>query len=210
MKELGYRNMRYIPMEAITNSVESYLGIKIELRKSHFSKFIGDLPSRQVKSGVMSKVSGNKSTIRKAVIISNLDFSPVLRRFFIVHELGHLVLKSYSSEYFDLSGKTLTNSLYVSPDINYIKDKYLDDKFVLAEQEANIFALMVMMLENLSISDVGERGIQNVCIDYGVTEMMVVSRVILSEYISSLLQESCSRTLNRRVKKRKRLKELLK
>lgn len=116
-----------------------------------------------------------------AHLIVNSDNSADMQRFSVAHELGHLVTDFPNFKYEEADDGLFTISTHIDPDITYIPDEICEnDDYLIAEQAANIFALLVLIPENIKIRDVKEMGVKELAKMYGVTEDAIYSRMLLT------------------------------
>lgn len=116
---------------------------------------------------------------RLAKILLNKNETAKMKRFSLVHELGHLITKSTV----EVHGYQV--STHIDMDITTIPDSILDDKrygFLLNEQIANIFALLVlipydMLRESLSKYD----SLEQIANRFGVEKDALFSRLMLED-----------------------------
>ena len=103
------------------------------------------------------------------------------RRFTIAHELGHLITDIPNFAYEEADDNRFTISTHVNPDITYISEEECkNNNYLIAEQVANIFALLVLVPRDLKIRDLKNEGVEKLTKKYGVTADAIYSRMLLS------------------------------
>lgn len=125
--------------------------------------------------GAMMKTVETENT---AIIFINSDNNELVQRFSIVHEMGHLITNA--PNYTD--GKNYTLSTHINSDITFISNESLnerEDEFLINEQVANVFALMVLIPQKITIKDIAEIGCTELSKIYGVTKEAIMSRMVL-------------------------------
>lgn len=132
------------------------------------------------KAGAMSSTTEQDGQ-KKARIIVNSDYPPEMQRFSVAHELGHLITAIPNFTYVTENADKFTLSAHTNPDITYIKEeKYNNDNYLLAEQVANVFALLVLIRDDIQIKDLTNYGAKELGRRYGVTEEAIYSRLLLA------------------------------
>jgi len=135
---------------------------------------------------VISNAGAMLSTVEKdgkkeAFILLNSKKSAPIQRFSVAHELGHLVTNVPNYVYETPNDSKYTLSTLINPDITYIsEDKCKDDKYNLAEQAANIFALMVLIPDKIKVTTMLDNDVEDLMEKYGVVKEAIYSRMILS------------------------------
>ena len=116
-----------------------------------------------------------------ALLVINSDHNVNMQRFSVAHELGHLITDIPNFVYEETDDDRFTISAHVNPDITFIpEDACKNDNYLIAEQVANIFALLVLIPRDIKIRDLKDIGIDKLTEDYGVTEDAIYSRMLLS------------------------------
>lgn len=157
---------------------------RISVNRQPFSKL--ELPDKFKKSGAMlsTMTSVNEATQEEekvAHIIINSDYNASMQRFSVAHELGHLITEIPNFRYEEIDDGKFTISTHINPDITYIPEELCKkNKYLVAEQVANIFALLVLIPDNIRIRDIKSKGIDQLVEKYGVTEDAIYSRMLLS------------------------------
>lgn len=130
----------------IIEAVEKQLGIDVKFTTYDFK----DLFNSERETSNMVDTFGAAMCYNKkeksAVILLNEKETPAMRRFSLVHELGHLMISNLDV----VEGCKV--STHIDMDITSIPDEVLDRKeydFLIEEQQANIFALLVLIPSNM-------------------------------------------------------------
>lgn len=175
----------FIPLDDIVAAVKKESGFaRISVNRQSFSEL--ELPDRFKKAGAMLSTmthtnSRTKAEEKVARIIINSDHHVNMQRFSVAHELGHLITEIPNFTYEEIDDGKFTISTHVNADITYIPEEDCkDDKYLIAEQVANIFALLVLIPEDIRIRDLKTQGIDELTGKYGVTEDAIYSRMLLS------------------------------
>lgn len=187
---------KFVSLDDIVNAVlriSNYEEINID--RVAFSKI--DFPvgfDRSIASacGAMLNTTSrkNKSTQcdeRVAQLIINSDFDANMQRFSVVHELGHLITEVPNFVYEEIDDGRSTLSAHVNADITYLtEEQCAGNKYLIAEQAANIFALLVLIPRDIKIRDIKDVGVETFAEEYGVTEDAIYSRMLLSNVSASM------------------------
>lgn len=116
-----------------------------------------------------------------AKIVVNTAQSVKMQRFSTIHELGHLLVQPTGYEYEIPDDKKYTLSTHISDDITWItKEQCQNNNYLKAEQMANIFAILVLVPEEISIKKLTKQ--KKLVSKYGATIETLYSRLILSCY----------------------------
>ena len=114
-------------------------------------------------------------------LIVNSDNSADMQRFSVAHELGHLVTDFPNFKYEEADDGLFTISAHIDPDITYIPNEECENEdYLIAEQVANIFALLVLIPDEIKICHLKEQGAKELAKIYGVTEDAIYSRMLLA------------------------------
>ena len=175
----------FVSLDDIIAAVKqvSHFG-RISVNRQPFSKL--KLPKDFKESGAMLSTMTRKNEITKeeekvAHIIINSDYNASMQRFSVAHELGHLITEIPNFRYEEIDDGKFTVSTHINPDITFIPEELCKkNKYLVAEQVANIFALLVLIPDNIRIRDIKSVGIDNLVNKYGVTEDAIYSRMLLS------------------------------
>ncbi len=177
---------KFVPLEEIIAAVQKASGCaEISVDRRSFSEL--KLPdSTASKYGAMlstgtREVPGANKKEKIAYLIINADNNADMQRFSVVHELGHLITEVPNFVYEQTDDGLFTISAHINPDITFLsEDEYRENDYMIAEQVANIFALLVLIPKDLKIRDIREEGLERLSNRYGVTEDAICSRVLLS------------------------------
>lgn len=157
---------------------------RISVNRQSFSKL--ELPDQLKESGAMLSTMTNinqstKEEEKIAHIIINSDYNANMQRFSVAHELGHLITEIPNFRYEEIDDGKFTISTHINPDITFIPEELCKkSKYLVAEQVANIFALLVLIPDEIRIRDIKTNGIDSLVNKYGVTEDAIYSRMLLS------------------------------
>lgn len=187
LKEQGYYDC-YIPLSKIVAVVKQCSNYDIiEDCLIDFSKIVNNNKFNVSDAAAMLSTH-EKDDKREAKIFINDRKNRKIQRFAMVHELGHLITSVPNYQYEIPNDGRFTLSTLVSPDVTLISDKDCQkNKFYMAEQIANIFALLVLIPENIKISDLSSLNkIEELSDKYGVVSEALFSRMLLS----SMLEEA--------------------
>lgn len=128
-----------------------------------------------------TEISKENEQQKTANIVVNSVKNVKMQRFSIAHELGHLITESANCEYETPNDGKYTISTHINADITYIsKEQYEDNEFLKAEQIANIFALLVLIPDDISIKELAQISEETLSAQYGVTTEALYSRMLLS------------------------------
>ena len=157
---------------------------KISVNRQSFSDL--NIPDNLKKAGAMLSTMTSINEVSKeeekiANIVINSDYSANMQRFSVVHELGHLICEVPNFSYEKIDDGKFTISTHINPDITFIQEELCrKHKYLIAEQVANIFALLVLIPDSIRIKDIKTEGIDSLMDKYGVTEDAIYSRMLLS------------------------------
>lgn len=166
----------------IINAVKNITDIEVKFLSRDFSTLTKDVKKQKsYESYGAAMCTTEHDGKRTAVIFLNERETPEMKRFSLIHELGHLITH-YCDE--DKSDGLLV-STHIDMDITSIPDEILDRKgyeFLIDEQVANIFALLVLipydsLIDALEKTDSVEKAAQL----FGVEKDALISRLMLEE-----------------------------
>lgn len=164
--------------QEIVNIVADKVNCKIRVLTCSFHEMNENLKEY----GAMMWTEKTNDEQRIANIVVNSDNDAKFQRFSLVHELGHLMTEFESEDLFVPNEKYI-----VSTHINYKvtsipPEKYRNNKFLLNEQKANVFALRVLMPKNSFYSRLNKLdSISDVAKSFGLSRDAVFSRIMLVE-----------------------------
>lgn len=141
-----------------------------------------DIPSYGAMLSTMTRSKPGTSDVEPiAFLIINSDYSADMQRFSVAHELGHLITNIPNFTYEEIDDGRFTISTHINPDITFIPEEQCEEnKYLIAEQVANIFALLVLIPRDIRIRDIKAVGMEKLTEIYGVTEDAIYSRMLLS------------------------------
>ena len=173
IQQLKYEGKDMVNTDKVKEIVEKLTGIKIHVASLSFSE-----ANINYAFGAMMRVDSNKKT-KEAFIILNKDTDAIFRRFSFVHELGHLITDKYN---FYENEKQYTISAHIKYDLSSLPDDKCTDEYLINEQIANVFALLVLMPKNDFFKKVKELdSINETANFFGITSEAVLSRMQLGE-----------------------------
>ncbi len=150
LKHLSYKKDEFVPTAAIMDVVEKLLGIDVKFTDYDFNEFNNGQDKSVNYDGFGAAMCvGNIDGKDTAIILLNELETPAMKRFSLVHELGHLMTQP---QLFDTKDCGYTVSTHIDMDITSISEDILrqeDNKFLIDEQVANIFALLVLIPKDL-------------------------------------------------------------
>ncbi len=188
LKMIPYDPEEMIRTNDIIKAVEKKLNVDVKFTKFDFAALnSGGRRSSFARCGAMMYISNGKNG-RKAAILLNEKETPEMVRFSLVHELGHLVTTDWDAL------KTCHVSMHVDMDITSIPDKLLKESkdndakhsYLVNEQIANIFALLVLIPYDSLMKAISKyKSIEAVAEFFGVERNAVVSRLMLESKVGS-------------------------
>lgn len=164
-----------VDTDEIVKLVQTQTKYNIRVYSTDFSQF--KLNGLSDCGGLISVVKKKSGAERgEAIIYLNSSNSTEMMRFSLMHEIGHLVM-------FDVDklseGKTLV-SAQINADITYLSDSIIGgNKYLEAEQAANIFALTILMPKELFLAASRAYTIDKLANLFGVTKEAVISRYMM-------------------------------
>ena len=182
LSEIKFDGEGIISLSAVIRAVEKRTSVTVRFAEYDFSKLSSNTKNkdRLEKCGAAMCVESDESG-KLATILLNKKESPEMKRFSLVHELGHLLLDP-PEEIGAYRVSTHINMDIVSfPKhvIESMRGKPVYD-ILLNEQSANIFAIMVLLpYEILKNRMEKERSLEAVAKSLGVDPKAVCSRLIL-------------------------------
>ena len=171
----------------IIDAVEEELNIDVKFTTFDFSEFAaGNDKNRKFldRFGAAMYVSEGKNNKKNANILLNQKESPEMQRFSLVHELGHLMMQDLSN----INGYKI--STHIDMDITSIPEELLDKKensFLIEEQQANIFALLVLIPYDMLKGVLMEKdSLEETAKFFGVEKSAIVSRMALGDEMRNI------------------------
>lgn len=182
LKEMNYDTNEMIPTSAIMDTVEKILGIDVKFTDYDFKKF-----NKKDKSSVKFEKFGAAMCVEKkddeitATILLNERETPAMKRFSLVHELGHLITQDKLVVDENCGYQVST---HINMDITSIPNKIVKKHSVLIdEQIANIFALLVLIPMDMLLSALKEHdSLEGVARFFGVEKNALISRILLKDF----------------------------
>lgn len=174
--KIDYKYGELIPTADIMGVVERMTNVDAKFTELDF----GTLKDNNGKSGAFKNYGAamyvsTEDDKKIARIILNSRETPKKQRFSLVHELGHLALDKMDS------ADGYLFSTHIDMDLTSISDEDLEkDVFLVEEQAANVFALMVLMPDDVFYTAVKRHdSLDDIAQLFGVTKDAVVSRFML-------------------------------
>ena len=161
----------------IIKAVENELGLDIRFTTFDFNRFNTNNSDDTLNMGSFGAAMNVFIDEKQAVILLNEKETPEMQRFSLVHELGHLMTQELS----EFSGYKV--STHIDMDITSIPDEILNKEgfeFLIEEQQANIFALLVLIPYELLSKAVKEyNSLDHIAKVFGVEKNAIISRLEL-------------------------------
>ncbi len=186
LSKINFNYSERIRTASIIDAVESILNIDVRFADYDFRKLSKNIGADWNDYGAAMCVSGREND-RRAIIVLNNKETAEMKRFSLVHELGHLMTQEQSVS----TGYQV--STHIDMNITSIPDEILDreeNQFLLNEQFANIFALLVLIPERALLAALEKfDNIEEMADFFGVERVALVSRIkLLSDKIK---EENC-------------------
>ena len=175
---VGYQKGRMIPTSDIISTVERITNVDVKFIEFDFSMLDKELKGETFsRCGAAMYVSPDQNK-RIARILLNSKETPEMQRFSLIHEMGHLMLNNMSSPSTDNS---YLFSTHIDMDITSISAEDLEnDEFLIGEQGANIFALLVLLPYDSLVSAMKKYdSLDDIAKLFGVEKNAVISRLML-------------------------------
>lgn len=177
LKEIDYQRGKMISTTAILKAVEKLTGIDVKIKEFDFSKLaeISKDNERFARYGAAMYVSP-EGVDREARVLLNSKETLEMQRFSLVHELGHLMMNTLTPV-----DKKYLFSTHIDMDITNISDEELkDNDFLVGEQMANAFALIVLIpYESLLTTMKKYDSLEEVAKIFGVEKNALLSRILI-------------------------------
>lgn len=163
----------------IIAAVEKELNLDIKFQTYNFKKFSNSDTNKSLnfESFGAAMCVSNENNNRRAIILLNEKESLKMQRFSLVHEMGHLMLDNFEN----IEGYKL--STHINMELTSIPDEIFDNKeyeFLIEEQQANIFALLVLIPYDMLISAAKKaESFDEIANFFGVEKNAIVSRMEL-------------------------------
>lgn len=177
LKNIEYQYGSLVPTADIMGTVEKMTNVDVKFREIDFAKFDDeDTGGHFSRYGAAMYVSPGEEK-REARILLNQRETAEMQRFSLVHELGHLMLNNMHR-----SENGFLFSSHIDMDITSIPEDRLndEDQFLVGEQAANIFALLVLIpYDALIFAFKKYTSLDDIAKVFGVEKDAVVSRIML-------------------------------
>lgn len=182
LERIGYNKNEMISTSAVIYAVEQLLNVDVKFTDFNFRNLSKNSKVDFGDYGAAMCVSGPEGK-RKAIILLNERETPEMKRFSLVHELGHLMTQE------SLKTGSFQVSTHIDMDITSIPDEILDEqsnKFLIDEQIANIFALLVLIPYDMLCYELEEvakkkKSLEEVADFFGVEISALFSRLKIEE-----------------------------
>lgn len=180
LSKLHYNPAEMIRTNDIIKAVEEMLDVDVRFSKYDFSQLAGGAgkASSIADCGAMMFVSQEDGKRRASVLLNERE-TPEMVRFSLVHELGHLMTMDWERL------EDCHISTHIDMDITSIPEAALQDPnldFLVEEQIANIFALLVLIPYNSLIGALSKYdSTEEVANFFGVERSAVISRLMLEK-----------------------------
>lgn len=176
LSKIAYKTDRMIPTSAVIDAVENILNVDVKFSIYDFSK-IPPMANKKINFnayGAAMAVDGNRVSI-----LLNKNETPEMQRFSLVHELGHLMTQPKLRE------QGFKVSTHIDMDITSIPKEILENpkyNFLIEEQVANIFALLVLIPYEMLVEAIEKFDlIEEAAAFFGVSESAFESRLLLRD-----------------------------
>lgn len=180
-KKLIRKSDSFVSSEKIVEVVEEISGYDIKISFVNFSELGNDDTTKALrKSGAILSTVENANEKKATIFINNENSAPK-QRFALVHELGHLITSIPNYMYEIPNDGLYTISSQINPDITCLSDEMCNNNnYYKAEQVANVFALYVLIPDEITISLLTSLGADSLAAKYGVTKESIYSRMLIS------------------------------
>lgn len=174
-KALKYTADEMVSTQDIVDIVEQKVDCRILVSRTSFS----EVSEKMRNYGAMMWTELNSKNQRIANIVLNSDNNSAFQRFSLVHELGHLM--TVQSDDLFIKDEKYVVSTHIDYQVTSISEKdYENDRFLLGEQRANVFALRLLMPQDVFYKKIKEYDrISEVARFFGLTDEAVISRIML-------------------------------
>ena len=167
----------------IIDAVEEELGLDIKFTTLDFKKLNKGKKNQTFNLDSFGAAMCVSAEEKQAIILLNEKETPEMKRFSLVHELGHLMIQDLS----EFSGYRV--STHIDMDITSIPEEFLDKKgfeFLVEEQQANIFALLVLVPYELLKKAAKEYdSFEDIAKAFGVEKNAIISRMELERPLAT-------------------------
>lgn len=176
IKRIDYKNDGMVSTEEIVKAVSGETSTDIFFYDTSFAGL--KVPNASDLGAMMCVQKKDGEERQTAVILLNSDKSMKFRRFSLVHELGHLICNNYTIANV---GNKFTLSTHIQYNVFSFPDEVCNtDPAIEIEQQANIFALCVLMPSYAFIEQIlDSKSFESLAEFFGVDEEAVRSRALL-------------------------------
>lgn len=179
LKSINFSDKEMVRTASIIDAVENALGIDVKFTDYDFNKIGTKNRIMDVSNCGAAMCVYEQDEKKYAIILVNEKENTKMKRFSLVHELGHLMTQPL-----DLS-KNYQVSTHIDMDITSIPEYVLDkteNKFLIDEQVANIFALLVLIPYDSLINAMSKfDSLEDIANHFGVEKDAVISRLRLED-----------------------------
>lgn len=188
LEKISCRRDEMVRTASVIEAVEEILGIRVKFTEYNFEKLSNNVSNKVDLSdyGAAMCIS-HKNEDTFALILLNERATTEMKRFSLVHELGHLITKP------SIEAQPYQVSTHINMNITTIPDSILDDEkyaFLIDEQVANIFALLVLIPYDMLVEAFDKyQTLEAVAQFFGVEKDALISRMILEQEKMILGQE---------------------
>lgn len=185
LSKLNLNSCRHEMMRTadIIDAVEKELGLDIKFTTLDFKKFNKERYRKPFNIESFGAAMCVSSEEKQAIIVLNEKETPEMQRFSLVHELGHLMIQDLT----EFSGYRV--STHIDMDITSIPNELLDKQgfeFLVEEQQANIFALLVLIPYELLKNAIKEHdSVEGIAKAFGVERNAIFSRMELERPLTT-------------------------
>lgn len=176
LEKISYRKDEMVRTALIIEAVEEILGIHVKFKEYNFKKLSNEVDFSDY--GAAMCILQKKEDIF-ALILLNERATTEMKRFSLIHELGHLITKP------SIETQPYQVSTHINMNITTIPDSILDDEkyaFLIDEQVANIFALLVLIPYDMLVEAFDRyHTLEEVSQLFGVEKDALISRMILEQ-----------------------------
>ena len=175
LEKLGNNFEKPIRTADIVNTVSEIYDCKINMYATSFS----ELDPKIKKVGAMMRAYLNDSSITTFEIYLNSDKDVQFQRFSLLHELGYIAMGCVGP--FFTNDKGFILSANTNYNIIDLPEDYKENKILLKEQLANIFALRIAMPNELFYKIINEQNdLDKIAKFFGIKKNAVFSRIMLA------------------------------
>ena len=175
LTQLSYKGNDMVDTDEVIKIASRITGRHIKIFELDFSE-LSTKNADYSNYGAMMRVE--KKENGQAHIVINSKRDPVFQRFSLMHEIGHLITDSFSSE----TEKYILSTQIQFDLTNISEEQYNKSNFLLKEQICNVFALLILIPSKILFKKLTEcETIKDVSNFFGVTKDAVISRLMLGD-----------------------------